>query len=241
LHDLGPTSFEVGDREVMLTDTRRKPATLLLYMVTRPRLAAPREQVLESLWPDQSPRSAINSLHQTLFFLRRDIEPWYEEGSTANYVRMESDMVFLDPEMFQVDSVAFNRQVADIMRTGTARDRGPDMLKLYRGRFAPEFEYEEWAESWRTQLHGAYLHLAHSVASAFARDGRYSEAVEILLPVMLVDPLAFDLRGMLVACLAAQGSADAAVAHYRSLATLYSRDLGVPAPSYDDVISSLGS
>ena len=33
------------------------------------------------------------------------------------------------------------------------------MLALYRGHFAPEFEYEEWADEWRTHLHTTYLHL----------------------------------------------------------------------------------
>ena len=89
-------SYEVGERVITLTETRRKAASLLLFLVTRPNLTAAREQVMEGLWPDQSPKSAVNSLHQTLFYLRRDIEPWYEDGFTADYVRMETDMVFLD-------------------------------------------------------------------------------------------------------------------------------------------------
>ena len=182
VHDLGPTRYEVGDREVVVTETRRRSAMLLLYLITHPRLAATKEQVMEGLWPDQSPGSAINSLHQTLFVLRRDLEPWYEEGATADYVRMESDMVFLDSEIFQIDSVSFNRQATDILRTGTASERGPEMLRLYRGRFAPEFEYEEWADPWRTQLHATYLHLAHATARALIRDGRVAEAVDVLTP-----------------------------------------------------------
>ncbi len=134
VHDLGPTSYEVGNRQVALTETRRRAATLLLYLITRPQLTATREQVMEGLWPDLTPKSAMNSLHQTLFFLRRDIEPWYEDGTTADYVRMESDMVFLDGDLFQVDSVAFNRQVADIVRTGSALDRGPEMLRPVQGK-----------------------------------------------------------------------------------------------------------
>ncbi len=83
-----------------------------------------------------------------MFFLRRDIEPWYEEGSTANYLRMESDLVYLDSELFQVDSVAFMRQDSDILSTNSARSRGPELLRLYKGRFTPEFEYEECEPYW---------------------------------------------------------------------------------------------
>ena len=223
----------------MVTESPRRSAALMSFLTTHPRLMATKEQVLEGLWPELNPKSAINSLHQTLFVLRREIEPWYEEGATADYVRLESEMVYLDTDMFQVDSVAFYRQASEILKAGTARDRGPEMLRLYRGRFAPEFEYEEWAEAWRTQLHGTYLHLAHSTTQALIRDRLYSDAVNVLLPVMQVDPLALELRGALVACLAALGSTDAALAHYKSLAAAHVAEFGVPGPSYGDIVGGV--
>jgi DNA-binding SARP family transcriptional activator len=194
---------------------------------------------MEGLWPDQSPRSATNSLHQTLFHLRRDIEPWYEDGFTADYIRMEAEMVVLDADLFQVDSVAFQRQVADILRTASAMTRGPEMLKLYRGWFAPEFEYEEWSEAWRTSLHGAYLHLAQCTVAELIRERHYELAVETLAVVTTVDPTAFELRGTLIACLAKLGSTDAAQAHYRTLSAQHTRDIGAPIASYDEIVNSL--
>ena len=241
LHDLGPTSYEIGNRRVSLSETRRKSASLSLFLVTRSGLAATREQVMEGLWPDLPPKSGLNSLHQTLFFLRRDIEPWYEEGATADYVRVESDLVFLDPELFQVDSVAFARQSANILATRSASSRGPELLRLYQGRFAPEFEYEEWAQEWRDQLHGAFLHLAHATAQALMRERRHEDAVEVLTKAASIDMLAYDLRAMLVESLAAVGSVDAARAHYKSMAALHLQDLGMPARPYEEVISGTDS
>jgi DNA-binding SARP family transcriptional activator len=224
---------------VALTETRRKSAALLLYMVTRPELMATRELVMESLWPDQTPKSAMNSLHQTLFFLRRELEPWYEDGSSADYVHVESDLVFLDQELFQIDSVAFARQTADILGTGTALARGPEMLRLYKGSFAPEFEYEEWTEDWRTHLHASYLRLAHATSRALIDEARYGEVVEVLSPVAALDPMAFELRATLIACLEFTGATDAAHAHYRSLAASHERELGLPAKSFEEILRSI--
>jgi DNA-binding SARP family transcriptional activator len=241
VHDLGLAQCEIGSRLVTLTATRRKSAALLLYLVTRPSCAAPREQVMEALWPDQPPKSALNSLHQTLFFLRRDIEPWYEDGSTAGYVRMENDVVFLDPELFQIDSVAFVRQASAILASGSALSHGQAMLRLYRGVFAPEFEYEEWAGEWRTHVHGVFLHLAQSTCTALMRERRFHDAIEILTPAVALDPVAHELRMALVACLAAVGSVDAALAQYRSAAAAYERDFGVAARPYEEVIREFKS
>lgn len=237
VHDLGLSSFDVGDRRVSLSETRRKPAALLLYLASRTGLGAGREQAMESLWPDQTPKSALNSLHQTIFYLRREIEPWYEEGITADYIHLEGEMVRLDEDLFQIDSVAFSRQATNILSSGTAVARGSELLGLYKGRFAPEFEYEEWAEEWRTHLHATYLHLAHATSRALLDEHRFGEAVEVLNPVAALDPNAFDLRATLVACLAATGATDASQAHYRSMAALHDRDLGLPARSYEEIVS----
>jgi DNA-binding SARP family transcriptional activator len=239
VHDLGLSSYEVGERRVPLTETRRKPAALLLYLVTRVGLGAGREQAMECMWPDQSPKSALNSLHQTIFFLRRDIEPWYEEGVTADYIHLEGEMVWLDRDLFQIDSVAFSRQASGILSSGSAITRGRELLGLYRGQFAPEFEYEEWATEWRSHLHTTYLRLAHATSKALIDEYRFGEAVEVLSPVVALDPKAFDLSSTLVACLAAAGATDAAHAHYRSMAASHERELGIPARSYQQVLTTV--
>jgi DNA-binding SARP family transcriptional activator len=241
VHDLGLTSYEIGDRRIHLGDTRRRTAALTLYLVTKPDLATPREQVMEALWPDQTPKSALNSLHQTIFFLRRELEPWYEDGASADYVHMDAELVRLDQDLFQVDSIAFARQATDIIRTGAAVNRGPEMVARYRGRFAPEFEYEDWAEEWRTHLHTTYLRLAHSTASALVKERRHGEVVEVLTPVAALDPTAFELRGTLVGCLSAAGAQDAAMAQYRSLAIAHERDLGLPVRPFNDLVRDVSA
>ena len=239
VHDLGLSSYEVGERSVSLTSTRRKSAALFFYLITRQGLSSGREQVMEALWPDQSPRSALNSLHQTIFFLRREIEPWCEEGISANYIHLEGEMVWLDSDLFHVDSVSFARQAQNILASGNPQRRGQELLALYRGQFAPEFEYEEWAHEWRTHLHATYLHLAHVTSKALLDEHRFGEVVEVLAPVSALDPSAFDLRALLIACLAATGATDAAQAHYRSYVALHERDLGMPARTFESIVTSV--
>jgi two-component SAPR family response regulator len=171
--------------------------------------------------------------------LRRDIEPWYEDGSTADYVRMESDLVFLDPEMFQVDSVAFSRQATDVLSEGSAAAKGPGLLRLYAGRFAPEFEYEDWADEWRNQVHASYLYLAHATGSALLERRDVASAITVLTAVAAIDPLAFDLRRMLVRSLATGGASDAAHNHYMHLAAAYRSETGGEIPSFEKVVGEL--
>ena len=59
------------------------------------------------LWPDLDPDAAVNSLNQTVYFLRREIEPDYDDDSSFNYVRSEGELLRLDHEMVTSDSAKF--------------------------------------------------------------------------------------------------------------------------------------
>jgi LuxR family transcriptional regulator, maltose regulon positive regulatory protein len=236
LHDLGRTCYEVGERTVQLTDTRRKAAALLLFLVTRPGQAATREQVMEALWPDQNPSAAVNSLHQTLYFLRRDIEPFYEDGVSADYVPMDSELVYLEPDLVHVDSISFHRQASETIVSTNLAQRGLDILRLYSGRFAPEFEYEMWTEDWREGLHSLYLDLAQETATRLIESARFREAVGILKSAVALDAAAFGLEALLVKSLGGLGATDAAAAQYRHFAAAYQREFGQPAPLFNEVL-----
>jgi DNA-binding SARP family transcriptional activator len=239
IHDLGRTVFTVGGREVRLSQTRRKAAALLVYLASRAKQTAAREQVLEDLWPDAAPRAASNSLHQTLFFLRRSIDPGYEEAWSADYVAMESEILYLDPDLVQVDSVAFFRQACEAITQPTSIRQGVALIKEYPGPFAPEFEYEEWAMSWRDRVHATYLQLAQATADFALGEGQPRVATELLSRALVVDSHAFELEASLVCALVAAGARAAALEQYEHYAHAYRRDLGAEPPSLSDLLASV--
>jgi LuxR family maltose regulon positive regulatory protein len=236
IHDLGRTWYEIAGRSLRSSDSRRKASTLLLYLVTRPKQTATREQIMDDLWPDHSPDAALNSLHQTLHFVRRDIAPWVDEGVTADYVPMGLELVYLDPDLVQVDSVAFLRQATAAIASHDLAQKGPELFRLYTGRFAPEFEYEEWAADWRALVHTTFLHLAHATASALSAEGRPARSAEILTRALEVDPTAFNMHVSLVRILAMLGGKDAAAQQYRRFEAIVQRDLGLSPPALDDLL-----
>ena len=96
LHDLGHITFDVGQRTVAVSQSRRRAASLFAFLASRPNHSSTKEQVLEALWPSQSPAGAANSLHQTLFYLRRDIDPYFNESHSVHYLVVEPDLVYFD-------------------------------------------------------------------------------------------------------------------------------------------------
>ena len=65
---------------------RRKVLGLLCFLSSRQGMAATRDEALDALWPELGPGTAINSLHQTIYYLRRVFEPDFREGVERGYV-----------------------------------------------------------------------------------------------------------------------------------------------------------
>ena len=220
-----------------MSQVRRKAAGLLLFLASRPGQSAGRESVLDGLWPDSGPRDALNSLHQSLYYLRRSIDLWYEDSVSADYIVLESEIVYLDPELVAVDSVDFHNEAVAALNAPGVGAHGEDALALYRGMFAPEFEYEEWAIDYRGRTHALYLRLVHAVSDRSFAAGLYSDAADGLAAALRTDPDAFELEGSLVRALWMQGARAAALEHYKHFAHAHSRELGFPAPALEELLT----
>jgi DNA-binding SARP family transcriptional activator len=192
--------------------------------------------VLDELWPDLDPEAAANSLNQTLYFLRRDIDPWYTDGISADYVVNESELLWLDRDLVRVESVEFHRNATEILAEGRQAKDGPLLIRDYAGRFAPEFEYEEWAIGWRDRLHALYLHLVHASAQALTDAGDDEDALNVLLEATSTDPEALELETQLVQAYARLGAQGAASRQYRHFAEAFRREVGAEPPTLAELI-----
>ncbi|MEO6350929.1 MAG: BTAD domain-containing putative transcriptional regulator, partial [Candidatus Limnocylindrales bacterium] len=237
VRDLGRVSVILGERSVALAAMRRKPAALFMFLVTRPALSANRDQVLDALWPDADPTSAANSLNQSLYFLRRELDPWYEDDFSVDYVAFEGDLIWLDPQLVTVDSVGFFASAQDATRNHPPLDEVLDLLLRYRGPFAPEFEYEEWAMSWRSRVHATFLELASRTLSRAIREGDLEAARDVAVYCLEIEPENPDVERRLVWLYWHLGARAAATTQYDHLAHRERAD-GLEPGSLHDLVSS---
>jgi LuxR family maltose regulon positive regulatory protein len=236
IHDLGRSFIRVGDRVVPIGSIRRRAAALLYYLVSRPTQTATREQIMDELWPDLVPTSAANSLNQTLYFLRREIDPYYDEDESYDYVSNRGELAWLDHGKIRISSHLFAADAASALRV-IDEDTAPasTALRRYSGRFAAEFEYEDWAQDWRDHLHSSFLHLGRSLQRALALRGALGDAVEVATFVLAEDPRALDVERALVWTYVASESNDAAAQQYRHFASNYREVFAVQPPTFADV------
>jgi DNA-binding SARP family transcriptional activator len=229
VEDQNRVTIHVGSRQVAGSTVRRKVLALLCFLLTRPEMASTRDQVLEALWPDLDPLDALNSLNQTVYFLRRVLEEDYVDDLSPGYLHHDSDLIWLDSDLVTSRSNECRRLIKALPITPTP----DDVLRLadrYQGRFALDFEYEEWAAPFRDWLHASFLEIIERAVSGDIESGHFDRGISLARRVLEGDPSAEQVEVSLLRLYRASGAHAAAAEQYAHYAEVMREQLGVEPP-----------
>ena len=230
VEDQGRVEFVIGSSRLPGTDLRRKVLALLCYLLTRERFSATRDEVVDALWPDTAPEVAVNSLNQTVYFLRRVFEPGYKEDISAGYVQHDSDVLWLDQDLISSRSQACHQLMG-----GLPDDPSPtDVLRLselYRNRFALDFSYEDWAVPYRDSQHVGYLRVIEGAVSRDLETGHCARGILLARRALEIEPEQESLELCLLRLYRATGAHSAAAEQYAHYAAYLRDELGVEPPA----------
>jgi DNA-binding SARP family transcriptional activator len=202
---------------------------MLCFLLTRTRFSATRDEVIDALWPDLSPEVAVNSLNQTVYFLRRVFESTYVEDLSGGYVHHGSDVLWLDPELVVSRSTRCLAIIDSI-----SSDLDPvlvdNLSREYSDRFALDFAYEEWAVPFRTSLHVAYLRVIEAAVTRDMASGHHDRAIELARRALELDPSVESLELALLRLYRTTGAHSAAAEQYAHYSAVLRDELGVDPP-----------
>jgi DNA-binding SARP family transcriptional activator len=202
---------------------------MLCFLLSRPRFSATRDEVIDALWPDLSPDVAVNSLNQTVYFLRRVFEPSYAEDVSAGYVHHNSDVLWLDSELVSSRS-SICLAILDLIGSDADPANVNRLSEEYTDRFALDFAYEEWAVPFRTSLHVAYLEVIEAAVTRDMASGHEDRAIDLARRAIDRDPAVESLELALVRLYRTTGAHAAAAEQYAHYAAVLKEELGVEAP-----------
>ena len=234
VEDQGRVLIRVGSHEIPGTSVRRRALTLLCYLLTRPGLSASRDQVLDALWPEQDPDQTVNSLHQSVYFLRRVFEPNYSEDLSPGYVNHDPDLLWLDGDLVDSRSRACGR-LLDVCGRPPDPDRVALLSREYRGPFALDFAYEDWASPYRETLHARFLEAIESAIQADIENGHVDRAIGLSRRALELDPQIDEVERTLLRLYRTAGAHAAAAEQYGHYAESIRRDLGVEPLGLDEL------
>jgi len=148
---------------------RRRMRTLLGLLVAYAGTTLTRDMALDIMWPEADPGAAVNSLNQTVFQLRRAIDPAYRDGESPTYIVSTVDSLHLNLDLVRTDLQEFRRlSIGKTEQNATAAA----LLDLIRGEFLADLKYEDWAARIQTAVHAEVREYLMPMAASVAPPSR---------------------------------------------------------------------
>ncbi len=166
--------------------------TILKVLLLNRRHVVTADQLLEILWPGESPTATRPRLYVRISQVRRLLDPEKPQAilrsvDGGGYRLVPASDWWIDVDVFEAAAERGRcAQEAGALKTAIAAYE--TARHIYRGDLLEEDRYAEWAFAERERLLERYLTLLTELAEAYAQRGRYRRAISIYQQILGRDP-----------------------------------------------------
>ncbi len=240
----GSLSVQRGSPEgPTISISKRRLRTMLGLLGAHLGRPLSRDQVIETLWPEADITAGLNNFNQTIFQLRRELDPTHRDGETAPYVVSTVESVYLHPELVRADVGDVRRLSSQLLTAPVAlkRESANKLLALVRGEFLFDLRYEDWTPPIQLRVHAEVRSYLAPLLLADGIEISHETGVRAALAVIGLDEYDETAQFALIRQLAASGKREAARhAAARYIARLRSELDEEPGPELADLLASVG-
>jgi len=236
---LGPVSAWLAGQPLDLGPARQR--ALLAVLAFRPGKPVSRDEIIDAVWGDNPPHSAVNGVHTYVKGLRRALEPGrpHRSGgeilsSVAGGYALRLEPMYLDARAFEVliERAAKLRADADLAAAARSLD---EALGVWQGTPLSGVG-GRWAEAERTRLSELRLTATEQREDLMLAAGRHSESAAELVKLVRKYPLRERFRAQLMIALYRCGRQADALAVFADTRQVLVAELGVePGPDLQQV------
>jgi DNA-binding SARP family transcriptional activator len=211
----------------------RKARDLLKLLALSPHHRLHREEVLDLLWPEQSPQQAAHNLSQTLYTLR----PYLTALDPCIRLGFDDENLFLLPaEGISTDVEEFEKAARSALsRAGQVNNQTitlcQEAINAYTGDLLPDDGPSDLFYQRREQLRLLYVDLLLFFAHANLELNSFTPAIQALQQVVKIDPAHEEAHFQLMRVYELNNQRQAALRQYELLTDALHNELGVePSP-----------
>jgi DNA-binding SARP family transcriptional activator len=212
----------------------KKGRSVLAVLLLRPNQLVPTGRIVDELWGEESPPTAVKAVQVYVSQLRKSLGPGVLETALSGY-RLRVEPGALDLERFETLLEGGRQQLGD----GDAEEAGASLraaLALWRGPPLAEFEYEAFARNEIGRLEGLRLAALELRLEADLALGRHAELIGELQGLVRDHPLSENLSRILILALYRAGRQADALAVYQEARTRLVDQLGLdPGPALQEL------
>ena len=222
---LGPLEVAADGRLLELGGGKQR--ALLVVLALRPNQVVSTDTLIEALWGESVPPTALKALQGHVSQLRRALSPL---GEDVIATRSPGYVLGVDPDA--IDATRFER-LATLGRQEVESDPRRaartlrEALGLWRGEALAEFAYDPFAQAATARLAEVRFEAFESLFDAELALGRHGESIAELQALLAANPLRERLRGQLMLALYRSGRQADALETYREGRLILDQELGL--------------
>ncbi|GGL14620.1 hypothetical protein Sme01_18440 [Sphaerisporangium melleum] len=232
---LGPLRLWRGDVE--LDAGPRQQAYLLALLLAHEGRPIRKAELIDLIWGEQAPDSAVNLIHKYVGALRRLLEPALPARGTSSYVLRRGGSYLCTTGAGTLDLATFREQ-AGAARSALARgrheealDRYEQALRLWRGFAGDGLAPGPEAVPIFTGLNGEFFDACTAAAELAVSLGRPERVLPPLHLAASMGPLHEPVQAGLISVLGAAGRQVEALSVFRAVRSRLAEDVGIdPGP-----------
>ncbi len=225
---LGPLEVRVGAGVTPIP--RRRERALLAALLLRPGELVSTDRLVEAIWGEDPPRTAVGSLQNAVSELRKALGPDVVATRSPGYV------LVVDPET--IDAVRFERAVqrAAGLSPPERAEALAGALALWRGPALADLADEPFARNEAARLDELRLAATEERIAADLELGRGADLVAEIEAHVVANPLRERLRGQLMLALYRSGRQAEALEAYQDARSALVDGLGIdPSPALQEL------
>ncbi len=218
--------------------SRSAARSLFKLLLCRTRRRAPKEFLVETLWPDVDEDRANHCFDSAVSVLRTLLRPEKQRESLLVTLHTGNTLLYELPSqhMLWTDCDAFTSLLSDAER---AKSQGRDPLpileagqQLVSGEFLEDEWYSEWAQSKRDTMNATRHHLLHTLANLYTQRGMVEHTELLLLTALEQESTDEDALCRLMLLLHQQGRRHEALRFYQRTVDALQEELGTRPSAY---------
>lgn len=231
LQILGP--LRIWRSGVELDPGPRQQARLLAVLLARAGQSTSTAGLIDLMWGEDPPASAVNVLHKYIGALRRLFDPSFPTRGAESYLRRRGDGYMFVPYPGGLDLVTFREHVeaAKVAVAGRRHEAGLDRyleaLRLWRGPAGAGEPRESSAMPLFVALENEFFDACLAAAGLAVMSGRLQQVLPALQIAASMAPLHEPIQASLINALYAAGHRAEALAVFYTVRARLNEDLGI--------------
>lgn len=228
---LGPVRARHGAADLDLGG--RQQRLVLALLLARTRAVVTVSELVDAVWDDDPPSSAVNVVHRYIGTLRRLIEPGLPVRATGDHLIRHAAGYQLRVDEDALDLLVFRRLARQARRaqesgdTARAVEHYTEALALWRGPCAAGLEPVSSVHPTFVAIAAEHTQVLRDAADVALRHGLPRAVIPALRQAVGWSPLDEPLQARLITALAADGLQAEAVEVYHEVRRRLGTDLGI--------------